>query len=410
MAQICSTIQKAVQSDNSDNDSDEDDMEKAMMKKATEMKETKKKCRFQNTDTKTKNLVFIRTLLPNPCELAHTIFTDIFDSQVQKARYALRMLPVAVTCKANINQITETAKSLFKLDFETAFGHGRKFTTVCKIRNNNSLSRTAVLPSLSRIIQEMNPLHTLCHDEPDLVIIVEVIRNICCLSVVKDYFKYKKYNLHEIITPSKKGSDKSKEKEVISMERKVDAESENAETETTEAETEVRQSKTVDKSMLSMQDSEGSEVLHDLASINIPVVEITRATESIETSRTEKWTGSELGKNVTFYDCNLQDSESSGIIHDLKSVDEVETTKLTDNSECLIEGNNVSVMKDSMRVNCVEKDSNKSPRQELNHGKEERKNVEAREESSSKEKDECLKQEKNKTEQLTKDEEGELDL
>ncbi len=81
-----------------------------------------------------------------------------------------------------------------------------KYTSVCKIRNNQNVSRTSLLPSLGRIIREMNPLHQLCHDEPDLVVLIEVIRNVCCLSVVKDFFTFKKYNMHEVVKPSGKAA------------------------------------------------------------------------------------------------------------------------------------------------------------------------------------------------------------
>lgn len=54
----------------------------------------------------------------------------------------------------------------------------------------------------------MNPQHQLCHDEPDLVIIVEIVQKACCLSVVKDYFEFRKYNLHEIVNkPTEDDSD-----------------------------------------------------------------------------------------------------------------------------------------------------------------------------------------------------------
>ena len=185
-------------------------MEKAMAKETSEMKEARnKERRFQNTDSKAKNCIFIRTTVQDPCQLAHSIFTDIVDKQVQKARYALRMLPISITCKTNMNDIKEAAEKILKPHFETEFGVGLKFTSVCKIRNNQSVSRMTILPTLGKIIQELNPLHKLCHDEPDLVIIVEVIRNVCCMSVVKDYFSFKKYNFHEVLSNKAANGSKS---------------------------------------------------------------------------------------------------------------------------------------------------------------------------------------------------------
>ena len=188
--------------DDSGSDS-EDDMEKAMAKEASEIKAVNPAGRrFQNVDCKAKNCIFIKTTLDNPCDLTDAIFEDLIETKVQKARYAIRMMPVAETCKAVMKNIEETAEKLFKPHFATEFGVGVKYTSVCKIRNNNSVSRTAILPSLGKIIRELNPLHMLCHDEPDLVVLIEVIRNICCLSVIKNFFRFKKCNLHEVVKSS----------------------------------------------------------------------------------------------------------------------------------------------------------------------------------------------------------------
>ena len=171
-----------------------------MAKEASEIKDkTPAQRRFQNVDCKAKNCIFIKTTLDSPTEVAYAILSDLEKTKVQKTRHAIRMLPVAATCKAVMKNIEETAETLFKPYFETEFGVGIKYTSVCKIRNNQSISRMAILPNLGRIIKEMNPLHSLCYDEPELVILIEVIRNICCISVIRDFFRFRKYNLLEVV-------------------------------------------------------------------------------------------------------------------------------------------------------------------------------------------------------------------
>ena len=205
--------------------SDEDDMEKAIAKEKSEI--VKAACtpkRFQNTDTKFKNLVFIRTTLEDPSELAYKMFSDMFENQTQKARYALRMIPVTAVCKSK--NMEPVLKEMLKPHFETPFGVGLRFTSMCKIRNNQSVQRLAVLSLIHRLIQEFNPLHKLCHDDSQLVVIVEVIRNNCCLGIVKDYFKFKKYNFQQVATTVEADSgakelDASKEKEIDSVEEQV---------------------------------------------------------------------------------------------------------------------------------------------------------------------------------------------
>lgn len=183
--------------------SDDEDIEKAMAREASELKQvssvTNTERRFQNTSTKTNNCIFIRTTLDDPAVVAHDIFTEIIEKQEQKARYALRMVPIQVTCKTNMDSIKKAAETLFKSYFETEFGVGLRYEALCKVRNNSKMSKYQIVPAFKNIIQEMNPLHLLTHENPDLVIVIEIIRNICCLSVVKDYHTFRKYNLHEVL-------------------------------------------------------------------------------------------------------------------------------------------------------------------------------------------------------------------
>lgn len=183
----------------SDDSSEEEDMEKAMAKETSALKQVNsKERRFQNTMTKTKNVVFIRTTLDDPDRLVHEIFRDGLEKQVKKTRYAQRILPVKVICKTDLKSLEAGLTEVLKPYFATEFGVGLKYTAQCKIRYNNSVARTVILTSLGKIVKEMNPLHTLCHDEPDLVIIIEVVMQVCCLSVVKDFFKFRRYNYEQI--------------------------------------------------------------------------------------------------------------------------------------------------------------------------------------------------------------------
>lgn len=53
---------------------------------------------------------------------------------------------------------------------------------------------------------DKNLLHKADLKQPQLVILIEVIRNICCLSVVPDYYSLKKYNLLEISLKEREGT------------------------------------------------------------------------------------------------------------------------------------------------------------------------------------------------------------
>lgn len=46
---------------------------------------------------------------------------------------------------------------------------------------------------------KLNPKNKVDLTSPELTIIVEVIKAVCCVSVVKDYTLYRKYNVQEVV-------------------------------------------------------------------------------------------------------------------------------------------------------------------------------------------------------------------
>lgn len=46
---------------------------------------------------------------------------------------------------------------------------------------------------------KLNPKNKVDLTNPELTVIVEVIKAVCCISVVKDYTLYRKYNVQEVV-------------------------------------------------------------------------------------------------------------------------------------------------------------------------------------------------------------------
>lgn len=142
--------------------------------------------------------MFIKANVEDPSELGHEILSDIARTQVLKSRFALRLLPVQITCKAFVEEIMQAAETLLEPHFRLPYGESRTFSVLFKSRNNNSMSRDKVVPRIGQLIKDMNPLNSCDYHSPDRVVLVEVVCKICCLSVVRDFYKLRKYNLHEV--------------------------------------------------------------------------------------------------------------------------------------------------------------------------------------------------------------------
>lgn len=174
----------------------DDDIEDSLIKEIANLKNEKiHERRFQVIDSGANNLLFIRTTLTNPGELVDTIIKDIWNSGIQKTKFLLRLIPIEVTCKANMNDIGTAFDQLgerhFKeksLTFSIAFNH----------RNNNVISRDDAIKLIADRVFALRPDHKVDLKNPQVTIILEVIKAFAFLSVIPDYFKYKKYNLLSI--------------------------------------------------------------------------------------------------------------------------------------------------------------------------------------------------------------------
>lgn len=73
--------------------------------------------RSQVADTGVKSVVFIRTTLPDPLELVSTIIKTLDETKKQRTRFLMRLLPIEVVCKAQMNDIKLKADALFSKYF-----------------------------------------------------------------------------------------------------------------------------------------------------------------------------------------------------------------------------------------------------------------------------------------------------
>ncbi|KAG7211888.1 hypothetical protein KM043_011099 [Ampulex compressa] len=204
----------------------EEDISIALDKEINELKEQYEKPvaarRFQAVDTGVKNVIFIRTNLSNPLELVNRIVTELDKTKKQRTRFLLRLLPIEVVCKAYMNHIKAKAEELFEQYFSQ---EPKTFSIVFNRHSNNNIHRDEVIEDLAEIIARKNPGNKADLKNPEIAVVVEVIRSNCLISIAPNYYKYKKYNLLEICNTNSK-QQKGCEKETIAKEDENREESE----------------------------------------------------------------------------------------------------------------------------------------------------------------------------------------
>lgn len=65
------------------------------------------------------------------------------------------------------------------------------------------MNREEVIKELAGIVGSLNSENKVDLTNPQYTVVVEIIKAVCCLSVVKDYMLFRKYNLQEVVKSAK---------------------------------------------------------------------------------------------------------------------------------------------------------------------------------------------------------------
>ena len=178
-----------------------DDIDSALDKEKeslqSEASEDRAERRFQQVESGANNCIFIKTSLDKPDQLVDNIVTDIIQSKTQKSRFILRLLPILGTCKAYEKNMEEMAENVLSSSLKTI--SGTTYSVLFKTRNNNQVKRDDVFRIIGSVMRSQTQPWTVELDDPDICIVVEIIRTVCCLGIVTDFYKKKKYNLVELV-------------------------------------------------------------------------------------------------------------------------------------------------------------------------------------------------------------------
>ncbi|XP_056265264.1 THUMP domain-containing protein 1 [Pseudoliparis swirei] len=187
----------------------DEDIEAALKKEVAQLKASgvKQERRFQALVSGANNVIFIKTKNLESDKLVHRILADLHATKKKKSRVILRMLPVTGTCKAFQEDIVKYLTTFLEPWFKTP--NSGTYQIAFKARNSTHNKRDDIIKAIAGVVGKLNPKNKVDLTKPELTIIVEVIKAVCCLSVVKDYTLYRKYNVQEVAkedTPTPDGT------------------------------------------------------------------------------------------------------------------------------------------------------------------------------------------------------------
>jgi len=157
--------------------------------------------RFQSVDSGARNCIFVKTTLPDPSLIIEAILTDIKDKKQGNSRYIMRMVPIVKVCKLDEKKIQEELDDLLTQSLEP--GQEYTYCLVFKIRNNNGgINREEMIKLVGTAFHNRDGMCKVDLKNPEVTVVVEIIKNVCCIGVARNYFANKKYNLAELANTS----------------------------------------------------------------------------------------------------------------------------------------------------------------------------------------------------------------
>lgn len=194
---------------NAEDNKDDTDITDDLRKELSELTSDNKK-RFQVVESGAKNLIFIKTTLEDPVQLAEKIVSDIAETKNKQTRILLRLVPIQVTCKAYLKDI----ENAFKRIATKYFGESSKtFSIVYNHRNNNNLKRDEVIKVLADAVFQVRSDHKVNLKDAEISVVIEVIKGFALIGIVPNFVKYKKYNLHAVTEQSNESGNQNEEHE-----------------------------------------------------------------------------------------------------------------------------------------------------------------------------------------------------
>jgi tRNA acetyltransferase TAN1 len=134
--------------------------------------------------------IFIRVMDPvDPVKLVETILNDLQTKQQYRTRHVNRILPLSIVCHATLLDIAKTTKQLMD-----TMKPEETFALMPRIRFTESISRNVLIDHVAKQVTNKVDL-----ESPDVVVILEIFKNVCGVGLVRDYYKLKKFNLYELV-------------------------------------------------------------------------------------------------------------------------------------------------------------------------------------------------------------------
>ncbi|RAL43120.1 unnamed protein product [Cuscuta campestris] len=159
----------------------------------------KSKRRFSYLDSGCNGVVFVQMRVrdgdPSPREIVHHMVSSLASTKKHVSRFMLRLLPIEAACYTSDEEIKKAIKPLIEKYFPSETQNPLKFAVLYEARANSGINRSKIIDTVAKSVPQP---HKVDLTNPDLHIVVQIVKTVCLIGVVEKYKEFAKYNIRQL--------------------------------------------------------------------------------------------------------------------------------------------------------------------------------------------------------------------
>ncbi|KAH0777898.1 hypothetical protein KY290_009309 [Solanum tuberosum] len=159
----------------------------------------KSKRRFSYLDSGCNGVVFVHMSKkdgdPNPKEIVQHMLSSLALTKKHVSRFILRVLPVEVTCYASEEEIGKAIMPLITKYLPAESDTPKRFAVLYESRANTGINKMKIIDAVAKSVPSP---HKVDLSNPEINIVVQIVKTVCLLGVVEKYKELSKYNLRQL--------------------------------------------------------------------------------------------------------------------------------------------------------------------------------------------------------------------
>lgn len=168
-----------------------------------ELKQLRRNRPFKQVKTYCRNSLFINITQEfshvNPVQIVDKFFNEMEEKREIRSSNTFKVLPILDTFRNSVACAKESITKLLQTIFTDEISQKNYFIEF-QSRGNYKLNpddKQNMIEGVAETITQLRPEWKVNRDGVDYMIVLISLKNVCCVSIVKDYFKRSKYNVIE---------------------------------------------------------------------------------------------------------------------------------------------------------------------------------------------------------------------